>query len=243
MADVGPDPRRKLLIKEWIKKRVPMLVPIYSYVLWTFVIRPRWRRLGMGVFTEHFRNTGWGSTESVSGEGSTLEQTIAVRAALPDIVRDFDIRTMLDIPCGDFNWMKMVDLPLNYIGADIVDDVIASNQRRFANASRSFAKLDVTSDVLPAVDLILCRDCLVHFSLEHVSAALANMKASGARYLLTTTNTQLEHNKDIVTGEWRRLNLQIAPFSLPAPLRVIDEKCPNPASPDKHLALWRIADL
>lgn len=230
-------------MKKWIKRRVPWLVPIYSYLVWNFVIRPRWKKLGMGVFTEHFRNNGWGSAESVSGEGSTHEQTVVVRSLLPKIVQDFDIRTMLDIPCGDFHWMRLLDLPVIYIGADVVDEVVAANKDRYSSDSRSFAKLDVTKDQLPAVDLVLCRDCLFHFSFKHVAEALENIKASGARYLLVTTNTQLEQNKDIVTGEWRRLNLQIAPFSLPAPILLISEECPDPASSDKHLALWRIADL
>lgn len=230
-------------IKKWVKRHFPWLVPAYSYAVWNFVIRPRWRRMGMAVFTEHFRENGWGSDESVSGEGSTVEQTAAIRAALPDIIRDHQIRTMLDIPCGDFNWMKLLALPVTYTGADIVDEIVAMNQSRFSSPSRSFVTLDLTVERLPDVDLILCRDCLFHFSFQHVAAALANIKASGARFLLTTTNTQLDRNRDIVTGEWRRLNLQLPPFSLPEPILLIDEKCPNPLSPDKHLGLWRVSEL
>ena len=230
-------------IKKAVKHRAPWLVPIYSYFCWNFVIRPRWRKMGMAIFTEHYRRNGWGNGESVSGEGSTVEQTAVIRAALPNIVRDFQIQTMLDIPCGDFNWMKLLELPVQYTGADIVAEIVAENQRRFGNPARAFARLDLTADALPAADLILCRDCLFHLSYDHVSKALANIKRSGSGFLLTTTNTRLARNKNIVTGEWRRLNLRLPPFSLPAPLLLIDEKCPNPASPDKHIGLWRISDL
>ena len=229
-------------IKKSVKRHAPWLVPAYSYMCWNFVIRPRWRKMGMAVFTEHYRKNGWGCGESVSGEGSTVEQTACVRQVLPKIVKDFEIRSMLDIPCGDFNWMRILDLPVKYIGADIVERIVTTNQQRYSTPLRSFLRLDLTCDKLPLVDLILCRDCLFHFSFAHASKALVNIKRCGARFLLTTTNTRLQQNRDIVTGEWRRLNLQLPPFSLPRPLMLIDEKCPNPASQDKHLGLWRIGN-
>lgn len=137
----------------------------------------------------------------------------------------------------------MLDLPVAYIGADVVDEIIAENQEKFCSDKRSFVKLDLTTGPLPQVDLILCRDCLFHFSFEHIFKALDQIKRSGSTYLLTTTNTRLERNRDIVTGEWRRLNLEAPPFSLPKPLMLLDEKCPNPASPDKQMGLWRISEL
>jgi SAM-dependent methyltransferase len=199
--------------------------------------------MGMEVFSEHYRKNGWGCCESVSGEGSTIEQTAVIREALPKIVRDFQVRTLLDIPCGDFNWMKLLELPVQYTGADIVEEIIAANQKSFGNPSRSFIRLDLTVDTLPTADLVLCRDCLFHLSYAHIFQALANIKRSGSRFLLTTTNMRLIENKNIVTGEWRRLNLLVPPFSLPKPLLLIDEKCPNAVSPDKHIGLWRISDL
>jgi hypothetical protein len=229
--------------KALVKRRAPWLVPGYSYIVWQFFIRPRWRKMGMAVFTEHFRTNGWGNLESVSGSGSTLAGTVAVRDALPAVLTQHDVRTMLDIPCGDFNWLNAVDLPVRYVGADVVSEIVAMNSARFSAGGRSFVQLDLTTDVLPRADLILCRDCLFHFSFSDIAHALANIKRSGARLLLTTTNTELERNRDIVTGEWRRLNLQAAPFSLPAPLMLIDERCTDPGASDKQLGLWRIADL
>jgi hypothetical protein len=228
-------------IKNFVKHRAPYLVPAYSYICWNFFIRPRWQRMGVAaVFTEHYRNNGWGSSESVSGTGSTVGQTAVVREILLQIVRTYEIGTVLDIPCGDFNWMRLVDLPVRYIGADIVDDLVAENNRKFANPGCSFIKLDLTEDPLPQADLIMCRDCLFHFSFEHIAKALTNIKGSGARFVLATTNSRLDRNRNIVTGGWRRLNLRKPPFSLPEPLMLIDEKIPDQ---DKSLGLWRISDL
>ena len=74
------------------------------------------------------------------------------------------------------------------------------------------------SDRLPAADLVLCRDCLPHFSLRDARRALENIVASGSTFLLTTTFTDRQANQDIRTGDFRALNLERAPFALPSPL-------------------------
>jgi hypothetical protein len=234
-----------MTLKQAAKRVSPgWLVSAYGFLCWNLVIRPRMRRRGMaGVFADHYAANGWDNLESRSGEGSTLTETEAVRAALPKLIADYGIATVLDIPCGDFNWMSRLDLPVSYVGADLVAEIVARNREIHASDSRSFVQLDLAADELPPADLILCRDCLVHFSFEHIHAALANIRRSQAKFLLTTTNVRLARNRNIVTGDWRRLNLQAAPFLLPEPLLLIDERTTNPAGLDKHLGLWRVCDI
>ncbi|HEX8999730.1 MAG TPA: class I SAM-dependent methyltransferase, partial [Blastocatellia bacterium] len=76
-------------------------------------------------------------------------------------------------------------------------------------------------------------------------AALRNFKRSKSEYLLTTTFPKTEVNEDILTGEWRPLNLQRAPFNFPEPLRLINERCTEEGDryADKSLGLWRLSDL
>src|SRR5690242_11698377 len=72
-------------------------------------------------FTEIYQQNGFGGRESVSGPGSDLSQTAAVREALPALLKEIGARTLLDAPCGDYFWMKEARLDLErYIGADIV---------------------------------------------------------------------------------------------------------------------------
>ena len=47
--------------------------------------------------------------------------------------------------------------------------------------------------------------------------AFANLRRSGATWLLTTTFLEHHENADIEYGDWRMLNLTCAPFNLPAP--------------------------
>lgn len=77
------------------------------------------------VFEEIFESNFWGGRESVSGTGSSLYQTRELRKALPEIFENLQIETILDIPCGDFHWMKkVVSEQIQYTGADVVTMLI-----------------------------------------------------------------------------------------------------------------------
>jgi hypothetical protein len=92
------------------------------------------------------------------------------------------------------------------------------------------------------VDLILCRDLLVHLSFHDIKSALSNIFESGSRFVLTTTFPTRDINRDIETGQWRPLNLQRPPFSFPPPIRLITERCTELGGQwaDKCLGLWEV---
>jgi hypothetical protein len=223
-------------------------------------VRDRRRRLMLRVapgrarrsaFQSIYGDGGWPSLEgegsTKSGTGSGLEQTAAVRAELPGLLRDLGARSLLDAPCGDFFWMQHCPIEVDeYIGMDIVPELIARNVQAFEATGRRFEVGDIVTDPLPEVDVILCRDCLVHLPFQDVSSALRNLAASGSTYLLTTTFPEHETNRDLDrAGKWRPLNLQAPPFALPAPLRLLKEQCTEDGGlyTDKSLALWKLADL
>jgi hypothetical protein len=190
--------------------------------------------------------------ESVSGVGSTLRETARLREALPGLVRGEGVRSLLDIPCGDFHWMQHVALDVEdvaYTGADVVPEIVAANQALYGNdrggGRRRFVVLDATRDALPAVDLILCRDLLIHLSNEDVLAALRSFAASGSRLLLTSHFADRTDNPDIESGDFRPVNLCRAPFHLPAPLRVLseDSELGDGAFRDRAMALWRLSEI
>ncbi|MGH8643027.1 MAG: class I SAM-dependent methyltransferase [Gammaproteobacteria bacterium] len=197
------------------------------------------------IFSEIYRGNYWASPDSRSGTGSDLVQTDEIRRRLPMLLDDIGARTMLDIPCGDFHWMKEVELDVDYMGADVVGEMIQRNQDLYGNDRRRFVTLDLSKDDLPKVDLIFCRDALVHFSFEDIFAALKILKRSGSTYLLTTTFTASNHNIDVRTGQWRPLNLQKPPFNLSDPIEIINERCTEGDGSwgDKSLGLWKACDL
>jgi SAM-dependent methyltransferase len=198
------------------------------------------------VFTEIYRTHGWYDPESVSGPGSGVARTALIREDLVRLLVELRVGSVLDAGCGDFNWLRFADLPVQrYTGIDVVPGLVAANQVRHGRAGREFRLADVTVDRLPRADLILCRDCLVHLPLRDVSRALGNFRRSGATYLLATTFRDHGPNVDIPIGHWQPLNLERAPFGLPPPVATIDERCPPDRGDyaDKQLALWRLGDM
>jgi SAM-dependent methyltransferase len=198
------------------------------------------------TFAPFYTENRWGDPESVSGPGSSLERTIKLRNELPILLDEIGVRTLLDAPCGDFNWMKHTPLNVEqYIGVDVIPEIITRNQSLYANERTRFVFLDLTRDELPCVDVILCRDCFIHFSNRHIAAAIKNFKRSRSTYLLTNTYPAWRRNKNIQTGDFRYLNLLLPPFSFPPPLRQIDEKFPEEQAQyfGKTLAIWKLDDL
>jgi len=199
-----------------------------------------------GIFTDVYRRNKWRGSESRSGEGSSIAQTRVLAETLPLLVEEYRMTSLLDIPCGDMHWMSQVELGcVEYIGADIVNEMIERNAKHHGSALRKFVRLDVTRDPLPRVDLIFCRDCLVHLPFRDIAAALANIKRSGARYFMATTFAATPRNENIGLGDFRPINLQTAPFNFPAPLKLVVEGCTESGGrhQDKAMGLWRVDDL
>lgn len=187
----------------------------------------------------------WSGNDSISGGGSDLQHTQILIQELGNLIKEKQFKSILDIPCGDFVWMQYVDLKgVNYIGGDIVDDLIANTNENFKERSNvRFQVLDLLSDSLPTADVLLVRDCLVHLSNKDIIKALRNIQNSECTYLLSTTFPNHETNKDIVTGDWRVLNLERPPFNFPKPHALLNEGFKHDQYHDKSLGLWKISEL
>jgi methyltransferase family protein len=199
------------------------------------------------TFTAILQENAWGDAESVSGPGSSQSRGADFQKELLALLDRWTIRSMVDAPCGDFNWIRNVlaQRDMSYTGIDIVDELVASNDRTYGSGRWRFVCADMTRANLPAADLIMCRDGLVHLSFADGRAAIRNFRRSGSRYLLATTFTARSRNRDVPTGGWRVLNMEAAPFRFPSPLALIDERCTHSAGiyRDKRLGLWQLASL
>lgn len=213
-----------------------------------FVIdRDNFAGLDLAARFERIEKTNlWGAASSVSGLGSEDLATAAIRDALPPLLQRLGARSLLDAPCGDAGWIGRMKLDLDYTGVDIVPSLIQANNQRVASGELigRFLVADITRDALPHADVILCRDCLVHLSFDNIADAVANFRASGARFLLATTFPEWDANRDCEDGDWRALNMEKPPFGWPAPSELINERCGEGGGGwrDKSLGLWRLAE-
>ena len=191
------------------------------------------------IYAEH-RWSGGGS-ETRSGAGSTLEATASIRKSLPGLIRELDVSGLLDIGCGDFNWMKEIDLPTHYLGVDIVPEVIEANKARYGTENIDFVCLDACSAPIPSgYEMILCREVLFHLSFNDGLSIIDGIKESGATWLLTTTAPGRTDNKEIVSGGFRNIDLQKKPYCFPAPRRMLKD---DAVSANRNLGFWLVKDL
>lgn len=158
--------------------------------------------------------------ETRSGRASTLHATRELRDRLAKWLRAEGIRSLADAGCGDFHWLQEVDLGgLDlYVGYDIVPELIARNQELYGNRrGHFFTVADIARAPIAAVDAILCRRVLCEMPQDEAVQALANFRASGARFLLATT--RVLPGKDAP----RYRDLFNPPFGLPMPVQLIPD--------------------
>lgn len=199
------------------------------------------------IFNNFFEQNLWGDKESKSGSGSNLVQTKILQKELPLLCKKYNIECLIDAPCGDLNWMLyIIDEFKEYYGFDIVSKAIKLCRKKVELKNNCiFAILDITKNILPKKDCILCRDCFVHYDFDNIKNILKLFKKSGSKYLLTTTFPNHNTNSDIAIGAWRTLDFCSAPFNFPQPIALLNEGCTEMDGQysDKSLGLWLLDSI
>jgi hypothetical protein len=140
---------------------------------------------------------------------------------LTKAVDELGVRSIADLPCGDFHWFDLflkTRTGIDYIGYDIVPPLVAQNSAAYPE--HRFEVLDIVTEIPAPADLLFSKDLINHLYERDVWSALRNMAASGSRWLMITSNTGYPNRElDMLRpGASRELDLQTAPYSLPAPL-------------------------
>jgi hypothetical protein len=187
------------------------------------------------IFEDIVKHNRW--KKHPCGPGSTFGYTENLRLNLGKFLEKHNITSMIDAPCGDYSWMSVTDLPSiqEYVGGDIVEFLIKANQEKYPN--HKFKQIDLTQDILPNVDLLFCRDCLLHLSFEDIDKVFKNISRSNIKYvLLSNWYEDAENNRDIQTGEARYLNFLESPFNFTQPIDSITDFVDG--FPHRKMLLW-----
>jgi SAM-dependent methyltransferase len=191
-----------------------------------------YKRLSVSeAFSAIYRSQAWGSIEDrpfCSGDGSIREEAVGPYCAM---IRDFiaanNIRRVVDLGCGDFAvGSRFVDPAVDYIGIDVVPDLICYNQEHFAVPGVEFRCMNIIEDELPPGDLCLVRQVLQHLSNAQIQQTLKSLRRY--RYVIATEHVYagagLRHNRDKPQGPGTRIPrrsgvfLESSPFNCPAKL-------------------------
>lgn len=196
-----------------------------------------------GRFEAIYANDVWRMGEAgvpASGRGSSLDATETLRVELPALLDRLGVTTLLDIGCGDFTWMAHTPLRQTYVGIDIVPSVIAANTAQHASDTRQFLLLDAVDEPLPPADAVLCREVLFHLSLDDARRLIGNMLKQPRAWFIATTDRATGFNADIVSGDFRLVNLEAAPFNLPPPAEAIADVG---VTGGRRMGVWRAEQL
>jgi SAM-dependent methyltransferase len=132
------------------------------------------------TFQRIYAAKAWGSDQEQgfsSGKGSRGVIAEQYCSWLIGLIREKGLRSVVDLGCGDFYVGSRIaeETAIDYLGVDIVPEVIEHHQRTFARKGVAFECLDIVKDPLPIADVCLIRQVLQHLSNAEITAALANV--------------------------------------------------------------------
>jgi 2-polyprenyl-3-methyl-5-hydroxy-6-metoxy-1,4-benzoquinol methylase len=165
------------------------------------------------VFSKIYKEDLW---HGGSGAGSKLENVKEYVEILQKYIDKPEVKTVLDLGCGDWQFSKFLDLSsVSYLGVDVVESVIESNSTSYSASNIKFISRDITTYEVPKADLIICKDVLQHLSNKDVVTILVKIITS-SKFSLITNDFMPENteNKDINNGDYRSLDLTLSPFYL-----------------------------
>ena len=198
------------------------------------------------IFDKIYQRTGqnvtlWDSEKPPSGVGSSLAFTRETRTLLKTLIHLHDIRSIFDVPCGDFVYMKetldsVEDLGLHrvyYLGGDISKYVVdAVSRQRSVLPFRRFIVFDLLQHAFPPADMVVIRDVMFHLPMNDGATAIRKVIDSGCRFLVTTSFRHVGDN-DVAFRSYAHNrgfhsfytpDLSLSPFSLGPPLLWVAEE-------------------
>lgn len=155
--------------------------------------------------------------ETLCGPGSYKKNTKEIVKFINDAIKKYNISSILDLGCGDFNWFQNINLEnIRYIGFDCDELMIKSNNEKYKG---DFYVKDIISEDYPNVDLIICRDVLFHIQ-KTMSIKIIKKIKNKCKYFLSTSFLHEQKNEDIKSYNdipgwgFYKINLNIDPFDL-----------------------------
>ena len=158
------------------------------------------------------------------------------------IFNNLGIKNFIDCGCADFFWLSKLDWTgINYLGIDIVPELIEQNKKMFPGFH--FVNINIVKEFPNFVykngnRMIFIRDVFTHLQLADCLKIIENVKNSGAQYLMISSSSVNVNNDNTCLVIYPR-NLRIKPFNFPEPLMTIKDK----GKEGYYMGIWNINEL
>jgi hypothetical protein len=185
------------------------------------------------VFTNIYEQCHWGNNNhseysGSSGMGSEIQNNEHTYVPfLKKFITDKNIKTVVDLGCGDFVCGKLIydDLDVSYTGYDTYKKIIDYNTKQFEPFPKySFIHLDFCNNKENIINADLCilKDVIMHWPIDSIYSFLDYIVENKKfKYILICNCCdQTEHDSNIVTGQWRQLSCDYYPLKKYNPLKI-----------------------
>jgi 2-polyprenyl-3-methyl-5-hydroxy-6-metoxy-1,4-benzoquinol methylase len=154
-------------------------------------------------FNNIYKKNIWGGG---SGTGSKLSHDNKwYLSFIKDIIKDKEIKTILDIGCGDWEIMKNFSYDgLKYDGIDIVKSVIDANES-YVKPNIHFYHKNILNEDINNYDLIIIKDVLQHLEDNDIIKIMDKLMKKGS-YILCVNGFKFGRTPE--KNEWESRNIK-----------------------------------
>lgn len=167
------------------------------------------------TFTDIYNKNIW---RFGSGRGSLISATKPYRIFLEEFVRQHQVQSIVDFGCGDWQFSQLIDWGnAEYLGLDVVGDVIERNKKKFARKNIRFEIAPPRPEDIPTAELLLVKDVLQHWNISEIQNFLHHALPKFQFVLITNcVRPESKMNLEIRTGDFRPLDVRRPPFDIDA---------------------------
>lgn len=167
-----------------------------------------------------------GHRESASGPGGAVKAAASASNLLLRKLRDLPIRNVLDLGCGDWNWMQYLGFPhpipgrrITYEGWESSQVLVDELRAKHGRDGVEFRVRDVSTEEFPKVDLIIARDILFHMPPDMALGVIKRIKRSckylaAPSHMFSMQNGAFEEYLDVDGRVYYLFDMNMEPFSL-----------------------------
>lgn len=170
------------------------------------------------IFENIYEKQLWNNCDPnipLSGPGSSFENTKDYSNMLTKFIYDNECKSVLDLGCGDLNWIPKTkffnDNGIKYTGVDVVDRLIDSHLINFPE--KHFLCKDITMyNYFDKVDIIIIRDVIFHLKNNDILSIFNNIKNKFKFIIITSCNNTVNTDK-FNQYHFADKNILIEPFN------------------------------